>query len=194
MRKVILFMHMSLDGFVCGPNGEQDWMTMNDDEMGKYLAADFQSTVDTILTGRVLYQGFASFWPSVPSSPGIPAELIDFANWMNNTRKIVFSKTLQAVDWTNSVLAEQNIVDEINHLKQQPGGDMVAFGGAAFVAALAEQNLIDEYRIKLEPIILGDGKALFKDVHDRTKLTLAKAKAFDSGVVGLYYQVNRNTL
>ncbi|QMW00604.1 dihydrofolate reductase family protein [Spirosoma foliorum] len=189
MRKVILFMHMSLDGFVCGPNGEQDWKTMNDDDMGKYLAADFQSTVDTILTGRVLYQGFASFWPSVPSSPGIPAELVDFGNWMNNTRKIVFSKTLQTVDWTNSVLAERDIVDEINYLKQQPGGDMVVFGGATFVAALAEQNLIDEYRIKLEPILLGDGKALFKDVHDRTKLTLTKAKAFNSGVVGLYYQV-----
>lgn len=192
MRKVILFMHMSLDGFVCGPNGEQDWMTMNDDEMGKYLVPDFQTTVDTILVGRVLYEGFASFWPSVPSSPGIPSELVDFANWMNNTRKLVFSNTLQSVDWTNSSLAERDIVNEVAYQKQQPGGDMVIFGGAAIVAAFAEHDLIDEYRIKLEPIILGAGKSLFKDVADRIKLTLTKAKAFDSGVIGLYYQVNRN--
>ncbi|MVM35385.1 deaminase [Spirosoma sp. HMF4905] len=192
MRKVILFMHMSLDGFVCGPNGEQDWMTRDDDDMGKYLASDFQSTVDTILVGRVLYQGFASFWPSVPTSPGIPDELVDFGNWMNNTRKIVFSKTLQTVDWTNSSLAERDIVEEVAYLKQQPGGDMVIFGGAAIVAAFAEQNLIDEYRIKLEPIILGTGKPLFKQINERVKLTLTKSKAFNSGVVGLYYQVNRD--
>ena len=192
MRKVILFMHVSLDGFVCGPNGEQDWMTRDDDEMGKYLASDFQTTVDTMLVGRVLYQGFASFWPTVPENPDIPKELVDFAHWMNNTPKVVFSKTLKTVDWTNSRLAERGLADEIAYLKQQPGGDMVVFGGASIVEALTEQNLVDEYRIKLEPIVLGAGKPLFNNGIDPIKLSLIKSKAFDSGVVGLYYQANRN--
>jgi dihydrofolate reductase len=192
MRKVILFMHVSLDGFVCGPNGEQDWMTMNDDEMGKYLASDLMATVDTMLIGRVLYQGFASFWPTVATDPAHPKELIDFANWMENTPKIVFSKTLQTVEWKNSRLAQHDLANEIAHLKQQPGGDIVVFGGASLVAALTESNLVDEYQIKLEPIVLGVGKPLFRHVEDRIKLTLVKSKAFDSGVVGLYYQVDRN--
>ncbi|QDK81519.1 deaminase [Spirosoma sp. KCTC 42546] len=192
MRKVILFMHVSLDGFVCGPNGEQDWMTRNDDDMGKYLESDFLSTVDTMLVGRVLYEGFAGFWPSVPENPDLPDELVDFGNWMNNTPKVVFSKSLKTVGWTNCRLAERELTDEIAYLKEQPGGDMITFGGAAFAAALTELNLVDEYRIKLEPIVLGTGKPLFKNGIDPIKLTLIKSKAFNSGVVGLYYQVNRN--
>ncbi|SOD98005.1 Dihydrofolate reductase [Spirosoma fluviale] len=191
MRKVILFMHVSLDGFVCGPNGEQDWMTMDDDEVGHYLIPDLQKTVDTMLVGRVLYQGFASFWPTVTNNPETPPELVDFANWMNTTPKVVFSKTLTTVDWQNARLAKADVATEIATLKQQPGGDMVVFGGAEFVSSLAKLDLVDEYRIKLEPIVLGTGKALFKDVTERIKLTLTKAKSFDSGVVGLYYQVRR---
>ena len=149
-------MHVSLDGFVCGLNGEQDWMTMDDDEIGKYLLPDLQATVDTILVGRVLYQGFASFWPNVPANPDIPKDLIDYANWMNNTSKLVFSKTLKTLNWTNSSLATTGIGEEVAQLKQQPGKDMIVFGGAEIVASLAELNLIDEYRIKLEPIVLGE--------------------------------------
>lgn len=191
MRKLILFMHVSLDGFVCGPNGEQDWMTMNDDEVGKYLISDLQTTVDTMLVGRVLYQGFASVWPSIAADPANPKELIEFANWMENTPKIVFSKTLETVEWKNSSLAKGDLADEVAQLKQQPGGDMVVFGGAGFAAALTEQNLVDEYRIKLEPVVLGAGRPLFKNVSDRINLTVIKGKTFSSGVVGLYYQVNR---
>lgn len=191
MRKLILFMHVSLDGFVCGPNNEQDWMTMDDHEMGEFMASDFQKTVDTMLVGRVLYEGFASFWPTVPAMPNTPPELVDFAHWMINTPKIVFSKTLQTVDWTNSRLAQHDLAEEVAQIKQQPGGDIIVFGGASLVAALAGQNLIDEYRIKLEPIILGTGKPLFALINDRVKLKLTRSKAFSSGVVGLYYEVDR---
>ena len=191
MRKLILFMHVSLDGFVCGPNGEQDWMTMNDDEMGKYLITDLLSTVDTLLVGRVLYQGFANFWPSVATDPSSPKDLIEFANWMENTPKIVFSRTLEKAEWKNSRLVKKNIVKEIAKLKQQPGGDMVTFGGAGIVAAFTKLGLIDEYRLKVEPVVLGKGKPLFKNVKDRRNLKLLKSKTFNSGVVGLYYQVNR---
>ena len=191
MRKVILFMHVSLDGFVCGPNGEQDWMTMNDDEMGHYLISDLQTTVDTMLTGRVLYQGFASFWPTVVNNPSAPKEMVEFAQWMDNTPKVVFSKTLSAVEWKNSILAKEDPTTEIAKLKNQPGGNIVVFGGATMVQSLSKSGLIDEYRIKLEPVVLGNGKPLFKDLSDRINLRLIRAKSFDSGVVGLYYEVIR---
>ncbi len=191
MRKVILFMHVSLDGFVCGPNAEQDWMTMNDDALDKYLITDLLSTVDTILVGRALYQGFSAFWPGVITSPDSPEELVEFAQWMEDTPKIVFSKTLTGVEWKNSTLAKKELADEIADLKKQPGGDMVIFGGAGIVENFTKLNLVDEYRIKLEPVVLGSGRRLFEDMRGRINLKLLQAKTFESGVVGLYYQTIR---
>ena len=191
MRKVILFMHMSLDGYISGPNNEQDWMTMTDHEMGKYLADDLLATVDTMLVGRKLYQGFASFWPTMVDNPNVPKELSDFAKWMQDTPKVVFSKTLDKVEWKNATLATKDIATTIAELKTQPGGDIVTFGGAELAVALTHLNLIDEYRLKLEPIILGKGKPLFEKLDSRVKLKLTKSKAFKSGVVGLYYETIR---
>jgi dihydrofolate reductase len=189
MRKVILFMHVSLDGFVCGPNDELDWTEMNDDEIGKFLIPDLQSTVDTMLVGRVLYQGFEQYWPSVPQNPKAPTELIAFARWMADTSKVVFSSTLKEVKWKNSILANADPATTIRQMKKETGGDMVIFGGAALAAHCTENNLVDEYRLKLEPIILGQGKPLFRNIRNRVKLKLLRSKAFDSGVTGLYYEV-----
>jgi len=192
MRKVILFMHLSFDGCVAGHENEQDWMTRTDDEMGAYMADGMVENVDTILTGRKLYEGFAQFWPGVPDMPSIPPELVAFAHWMNNTRKVVFSKTMDNAGWTNSVIATGDVADEIAKLKAQPGKDMVIFGGAEMVQELTKRDLVDEYHIKLEPVILGNGKPLFKEVADRVQLRLIKSKAFEkSGVVGLFYEVVR---
>jgi dihydrofolate reductase len=188
MRKVILFMHISLDGFVGRPNGEMDWVTMNDDEMGQYLSNELLSTVDTMLLGRTLYQGFASYWPAVAANASMPKELISFANWIENTPKVIFSRTLQTVDWINSRLAQDKITEEISQLKQQPGKDMVIFGGASLAKTFASLGLIDEYRFKIEPIALGRGKALFEELQDKIKLKLIKSKTFSSGVIGAYYQ------
>jgi len=192
MRKVILFMHISLDGFVGGPNGEMNWITMNDDAMGKYLITDLLTTVDTMLLGRELYQGFENYWPSAAKNPSTPKDLVDFANWIENSPKIVFTKTLEKVGWKNSKLIHikdnDDISEEVRKLKQQPGKDMVIFGGASMASTLVKLGLIDEYRLKLEPVILGSGKPLFKDIGVRINLKLIKSKTFDSGVVGLYYQ------
>ncbi|PTR00027.1 dihydrofolate reductase [Mucilaginibacter yixingensis] len=192
MRKVILFIHLSFDGCVAGAENEQDWMTRTDDEMGAFMADGMVENVDTILTGRKLYEGFAQFWPGVPAMPNIPPELVAFAHWMNDTRKVVFSKTLDKAEWTNSVIASGDVADEITKLKAQPGKDMVIFGGAEMVQELTKRGLVDEYHIKLEPVILGNGKPLFKEVTDRVQLKLIKSKAFEkSGVVGLFYEVVR---
>jgi len=184
-------MHVSLDGFVCGPAGEQDWMTMTDDEMGEYLVSDLRKTVDSMLVGRVLYQGFASFWPEMAKSKDAPQALVEFAQWMENTPKIVFSRSLDKVEWKNSSLAKKSPVEEVEELKKKPGGDMVIFGGAGIVAHFTEHNLVDEYRLKLEPVILGKGRPLFGDLGERRKLKLVHSKQFDSGVMGLYYQAIR---
>lgn len=191
MRKIILFMHMSLDGFIAGPNGELDWATKTDDVMGKYLITDLLNTTDTILVGRVLYQGFEQAWPAMASNPNSPKDLVDFAHWMEDTPKIVFSNTLEKVEWKNSKLIhvkdDNDITKEIIRLKQEPGRDMVLFGGAKFAQTLVRLELVDEYRFKLEPVVLGSGKSLFQDVKDKMKLKLVKSKVFDP-VVTLYYK------
>ena len=189
MRKVILFMHVSLDGFVCGPQDELDWATMNDDKMGQYMGDDLLKTVDTMLVGRNLFQGFEQYWPSVPENPESPPELVDFAHWMADTPKVVFTNTLKEVKWKNSRIAQSDPSTTVRQLKEEAGGDMVIFGGAELAAHFTKNNLVDEFRIKLEPIILGKGKPLFKDIPQRVKLKLTKSKTFDSGVAGLYYEV-----
>lgn len=191
MRKVILFMVVSLDGFVGGSKGELDW-EIRDEEVAKYLIPDLLSMVDTMLLGRVLFQGFEQAWPAIASNPSSPKDLVDFAHWIENSPKIVFSKTLEKVGWKDSRLVSvknnEDIAREVMKLKQQPGGDMVVFGGARFAQTLVHLGLIDEYRFKLQPIALGGGLPLFKDVKSRMNLKLIKSKAFKSGVVGLYYQ------
>ena len=187
MRKVILFMHISLDGFVGGPNGEMDSFTM-DFEIGKILIAELLSTVDTMLLGRSLYKGFETYWQAAAENPATPKDLADFAHWIVDSPKIVFSQTLEKVEWKNSRLVKGNAGEEIMKLKQQPGGDMVVFGGAGFASSLVSLGLIDEYRLKLEPVILGKGKPLFKDNDQKIKLKLTNSRTFKSGVVVLYYQ------
>jgi len=189
MRKVILFMHVSLDGYVCGPQDEMDWCTMDDDAIGKFLIPELQSTVDTMLVGRVLYQGFEQYWPTVPENPSSPPEMIEFAKWMINTTKIVFSNTLKEVKWKNSSLAMADPATTIQRMKKETGGDMVIFGGALLAAYFVSHHLIDEFRIKLEPVILGKGKSLYSDLKERIKLKLVRSKLFDSGVAALHYDV-----
>jgi dihydrofolate reductase len=188
MRKVILFMVYSLDGFVGGPKGELDWES-RDEEVSRQLVPEFLSTVDTMLLGRVLYQGFQQAWPAMAKNPASPKELVDFARWIEDTPKVVFSKTLGNVEWKNSrlvsVKSDDDIAKEVTKLKQQSGGDMVVFGGARFAQTLSGLGLVDEFRLKLQPVALGTGMPLFKS---RVNLKLIKSQAFKSGVVALYYQ------
>lgn len=188
MRKVILFMVMSVDGFVAGADGKLDWENM-DPEVSMYMIPELLGTVDTMLLGRVLYQGFSQAWPAMASNPKAPKELVDFAHWIENTPKIVFSKSLGDPGWKNArvVIAgsDEDIVNEVTKLKQQPGGDMVVFGGARIAQTLSRLGLIDEYRFKVQPVGLGNGLALFKS---RVNLKLIRSKEFKSGVIASYYR------
>jgi dihydrofolate reductase len=154
-----------------------------DEEFNEY-ANDLLSKVDTLLFGRVTYQLMADYWPSPSATKDDPG----IANKMNNLSKIVFSKTLQKVEWNNSRLVKENIAEEISTMKQQPGKDMVIFGSGSIVSTSMQLGLIDEYRIIVNPVVLGKGKPLFKDINDKHNLKLLKTKVLGSGVVILYYK------
>jgi dihydrofolate reductase len=177
MRKIIVSIFLSLDGSFEGPNRESDWHVW-DDEMDRYMA-DFLDTVDAILLGRVAYQVFADYWPSSTET---------MAPKLNALPKIVLSKTLEKVEWSNSRLISENIKEEILNIKQQPGKDLVLLGGADIASNLLQLGLIDEYRIILTPVVLSNGKPFFKNTKDKLSLNLLKTRTFSCGNVILYYQ------
>jgi len=186
MRKVILSNLVTLDGFFAGPNGELDWHIV-DGEIKEY-AIDLLSKVDALLFGRVTYQLMADYWPAAATNPSTPKSDLEIADKMNNLPKIVFSKTLQEVKWINSRLVKDNIAEEISKMKQQPGKDMVIFGSGSIVSTLMQHGLIDEYRIIVNPIVLGNGNPLFKGINGKQNLKLLNTKVFDSGIVILFYE------
>jgi dihydrofolate reductase len=186
MRKVILSNMVTLDGFFEGPNKELDWHIV-DEEFNQY-ANDLLSKVDALLFGRVTYQLMADYWPAAATNPSTPQSDVEIADKMNNLPKIVFSKTLQEVKWNNSRLVKENIADEISKMKHQPGKDMVIFGSGSIVSTFMQHGLIDEYRIIVNPIVLGNGNPLFKGINGKQNLKLLNTKVFDSGIVILFYE------
>ena len=190
MRKVIVSNLVSLDGFFDGPNRELDWFVV-EEEFFEY-AKELLRSVDTILFGRITYEGMASYWPTPAAADNDPT----ITHKMNNLSKIVFSKTLSTVDpivigWNNSKLVKGNIAEEIRKMKEEAGKDMVIFGSGSIVSALTRFGLIDEYRIIVNPVILGKGNPLFKDLQDKFNLELVKTKTLKSGVVIFYYQPDK---
>ena len=186
MRKVILSMMVSLDGFIEGPKKELDWHVWNK-EMDKYMI-NFFDTIDTLLFGRITYQLMESYWPAASAPNDDPI----ITGKMNNLPKIVFSKTLDKAGWQNTTLLKEVNADEIAKMKQQPGKNMVIFGGANLASTFLHMNLIDEYQIIVNPVILGRGTPLFRDSGDKLTLELLRTKKFSSGNVILYYQPAKN--
>lgn len=189
MRKLKLQVQISVDGYVAGPNGEMDWMVWNwDDELNNYVD-QLTKSVDTILLGRKMANGFISHWTNVSNNPNDP----NFAAGKKfiETPKVIFSKTLQKSAWENTEIATGNLIDEINKLKNQNGKDMIVYGGASFVSALVKEGLIDAYHLFVNPAILGEGKTIFKDVNQKRKLTLVNSIPFDCGIVLLNYEPKR---
>jgi dihydrofolate reductase len=186
MRKIITTTWITLDGFIVGPNGEMDWVIV-DEEMGTY-ESEIVNAADTLLLGRVTYESFAGAWPHVPDNPNASEGEKEYARRLNAMHKIVFSRTLPSAEWSNSKLVKEVLPEEITKLKQEPGGDMLIYGSASIVRTLTKHGLIDEYQLLVHPVILGSGKPLFQDIRERRKLKLFKTRTFSSGVVGLYYQ------
>jgi dihydrofolate reductase len=181
MRKVFLFNMVSLNGFFEGPAQDISWHHV-DEEFNEF-AIDQLKEVDTLLFGRVTYQGMASYWPTESAIRDDP----EVAGLMNSLPKIVFSRTLDQVEWSNTKLVKENVVEEISNLKQQPGKEMAIFGSSGLAVTLAERGLIDEYRIIVNPVFLGHGTPLLDGLRDSLHLKLLKTRTFQSGNVLLYY-------
>lgn len=190
MRKVIVLLHASLDGFVEGPKGDMDiqWISY-DKEMEMNSKAVF-SNIDTVLWGTKTYLAMKKYWPIVPSLPSPSTFEREHSKWLDRTTKIIFSSSLESVDWINTRLVKQNAADEIKKLKQQPGKDMIIIGSPRFSHYLLQQGLVDEYQMTISPVLLGKGLPLFQDVSERIKLRLLDNKVFRSGALALHYQVN----
>lgn len=191
MRKIISFMHISLDGFVAGPNGEMNWIKV-DEEIFDYVGKRI-SEGDTALYGRVTYQMMENYWPAAGAKPAASKHDIEHSKWYNKVHKVVLSKTMKDAGLTNTTIISDNISDRINAIKQSPNGgskDILLFGSPTATHSLIQLNLIDGYWLFVNPIILGQGIPLFADIKDKIKLKLLTTRQFTSGVTELNYTVD----
>lgn len=188
MRKVIVSMNVTLDGFMSGLNCELDWHFQSwTSEMAETLCEQL-NRADSILFGRVTYMAMAKYWLSKAMDLSCPREDIAFVEMINNYTKIVFSKTLAVAEWSNSRLVNENLEEEIIKLKKQAGKHMIIYGSGKIASALIQLRLVDEYQIWVHPVVIGKGKPLFKCLQNKLHLKLLKTKTFYSGVVLLFYK------
>src|SRR4030095_7588276 len=194
MRKIISFMHISLDGFVGGLNGEIDWVKVDDeifDFVGKRI-----SEGDTALYGRVTYQMMENYWPTAADKPAPTKHEIEHSKWYKNVHKIVLSKTLNPDSYreagmTNTKIISDKLSDNINEIKQETGKEILLFGSPTATHSLIQRNLIDGFWLFVNPIILGQGIPLFVDIKDKIKLKLLTTRQFTNGVTELNYIVDK---
>ena len=188
-RKIISFMHISLDGFVAGPKGEMDWIKVDEeifDHVGKRI-----SEGDTALYGRVTYQLMESYWPTAADKPNASKHDIEHSKWYSKVHKVVLSKTLKDSGLGYTTIISDNLSDRINEIKQRGDKDILLFGSPTATHSLIQLNLIDGYWLFVNPIILGRGIPLFVDIKDKIKLNLVSTHQFTCGVTELNYTVDR---
>ena len=186
MRKLILSMNTSLDGFVGGPNGEIDWIHV-DEELFDY-AGMLTDQADTALYGRVTYQMMESYWPTAGDQPNASNHDLQHSRWYNSVVKVVVSNTMKGRNIANTQIVSDNIAEQVQKLKQQPGKNIQIFGSPTASHVLMQHNLIDEYWLFVNPILLGAGIPLYKNIRDRVHLRLVESNPFSSGVIGLHYE------
>ena len=187
MRKLVAAINMTLDGF-CDHTA-----MIADDEIHQHYN-DLLRNADTLIYGRITYQLMESYWPTVVRNPTGNKPTNEFAVLIDNISKIVFSHTLKNVDWKNAKLAMRGVKEEVLELKQSPnGGDKnILVGSPGLIVTCMKLNLIDEYQLSVQPIVLGSGLPLFKNVRDRVNLKLLKTKTFGCGAITLYYERGKN--
>lgn len=186
MRSIIFLMHISLDGFVAGPNGEMDWIAYTD-ELETYVHR-LHNMTDTAIYGRVTYQMMQGYWPTVLSNPDSSAGEKNHARWYADATKIVISRTMAQGQDSKTIVIGDHIAEEITRLKQQPGKNMWLLGSPSAAQTFMQLGLIDEYWLTVSPVILGEGKPLSAHLDDKLKLNLLEAKTLKGGVVVLRYE------
>ncbi len=184
MKKLLVFQHMSLDGYFVDKNGDMSWAKNDNDEEFNAFASENAKGGGVLLFGRVTYELMASFWPTPQALENLPI----VAERMNNGPKIVFSRTMKKASWNNTRLVKGDLVSEIRKMKKEPGEGMAILGSGSIVAQLAEEDVIDEYQIVVNPIALGGGRTMFDGIKEKLNLKLTKSKTFRNGKVFLCYE------
>jgi dihydrofolate reductase len=189
MRKLKLQVQLSVDSYIAGPNGEMDWMIWDWDDKLKNYVFELTDPVDTIILGRKMTDGFVSYWSDVMTKPDDP--FYAFAKKMIETPKVVFTKTLKKSQWANTDIATGDLTEEIMKLKTQNGKDIIVYGGASLDSSLIKEGLIDDFHLFINPVAIGKGMTIFKDLNNIQKFILVKSIAFDCGIVLLHYEPKR---
>lgn len=188
VRRIISFMHISLDGFVAGPNGEMDWVKV-DEEIFNHVGKRI-SQGDTALYGRKTYQMMEGYWPTAADKPNATKHDREHSKWYRDVHKVVLSKTMEGAELANTTIISENLSDRINKIKQQAGEDILLFGSPTATHSLLQLNLIDGYWLFVNPIILCQGIPLFQGIKDKTNLKLLTTRSFNCGVTELNYIVD----
>jgi len=190
MRHLIFFMHTSLDGFVAGPNGEMNWIKV-DEEIFDFVAT-MTDKADAALYGRVTYEMMQSYWPTAGDDPDASKHDKEHSAWYNKVPKIVLSRTLSEEGLSNTTIISDHLSANINKIKEQDGQNILIFGSPRASHSLVSEGLVDEFWLFVNPILLGHGTPLFSDVRERTSLRLVESKTFSCGVIALHYETTRN--
>lgn len=185
MRKIVYWVHASIDGHIAGPDGEFDWPAVGP-ELFAYSNA-MNEQVDTLLYGRVVWEGMAVYWPTADAAPDADDHARTFAPYWRRTPKVVMSRTLERADHGARVVG-RNLAEEIADLKRQPGKDILLTGGSEAAASLAGLDLLDDVRVVVHPVVLGGGPRLLPGLKDRLGLTLTDSRTFDGASVLLHYE------
>ena len=183
MKKIVLWMSISLDGYFEGPDHDLSWHRVDEE-----LHQDFNDRLagmSAFLDGRVTYELMADFWPTADQDPSSSASMVEFAGIWRDMPKIVYSHTLEHADWNTTILREV-VAEDVHRLKEEPGGDL-ALGGADLAATFRRLDLIDQYRLYVHPVVLGAGRPLFPESRQTTDLLLLDTQRFGNGVVALHY-------
>jgi dihydrofolate reductase len=187
VRKIVVLEHLSLDGLAAGPDGGLDWVRF-DDELVDYVGA-ITATTEAPLFGRVTFEMMAGYWPTAADSPEATKHDIEHANWINNATKFVVSRTLESATWgsSNNVRIVRNVPDDIQKIKQEPGGNLLLIGSLGLSQSLIQHGLIDEFHLNINPVILGTGKPFYADITTTQDLELVDSRRFSSSVLALHY-------
>lgn len=187
MRKLVLFMHVSLDGYATDSNGGLDWIPYNE-ELEKY-AEEVVAEVGSPVYGRTTYQLMESYWPTMLDNPNASKHSLDHANWLQGVQKVVISGTMDKAEWNNTMLIKDNIAEKIKELKEQAGKDLVIFGSPGAAKTLLQLGLIDEFLLTICPVVLGGGKSVFDGGGEKISLKLLTSRTLTTGIIATRYEL-----
>ena len=191
MGKIILFMHVSLDGFAAGTKGEMNWIHV-DQEIFDFGAERITKT-NTALYGRVTYQMMESYWPTAAERPGATKHDKEHAAWYKHAHKVVLSNTLDEATLVNTTVIGKDFVAAIRKLKKDTTGEILLFGSPGAAHSLLAENLVDGCWLFVNPILLGEGIPVFKDIKEKQPLKLLNTHVFSSGVICLNYELQHES-